>query len=64
MTDHDVKGLVAGAIDALKASPVVLALVLFQFALLALVAWSAHEVRAHDKERFALALQACSQSDK
>lgn len=51
---------IKGAIDALKGSPLILALVLFQFALLALVAWSAHEIRAADKERFALVLQACA----
>lgn len=52
---------IKGAIDALKGSPLVLALVLFQFALLALVAWSAHEIRTADKERFALVLQSCGQ---
>lgn len=57
------KEVVTGAVDALKASPIVLALVLFQFALLALVAWSAHEIRAADKERFTLALQSCGQRE-
>jgi hypothetical protein len=53
---------IKGAIDALKGSPIILALVLFQFALLALVAWSAHQIREADKERFALVLQSCART--
>lgn len=53
------KEVVSGAIDALKSSPALLALVLFQFVLLALVGWTAHDIRARDQERFALVLQQC-----
>lgn len=53
------KEAIAGAIDALKASPVVLLLVLLQFFLLGAVSWNAHEVRQSDKQRFELLLQTC-----
>lgn len=54
-----ITGAVHNAIDALKHSPLLLALVLFQFALLGLVAWSAHEIRVSDNEKFALMMKAC-----
>lgn len=47
------------AISALKEHPILLALVLFQFLLLGIVAWTAHDVRTLDKERFALVMQQC-----
>lgn len=59
-----IKGAVVNAIDALKQSPLVLSLLLFQFALLGLVAWSAHEIRAADNERFALMIKACQQDQR
>lgn len=54
-----VKEALGGAIDALKGSPLLLILLLFQFALLGAVSWNAHEVRDADKQRFELLLQTC-----
>lgn len=54
-----VKDSVTVAIDALKASPILLALVLLQFALLGLVGWVSHETRAHERARFELVLKQC-----
>lgn len=59
-----ITGAVHNAIDALKHSPLLLALVIFQFALLGLVAWSAHEIRTSDNERFAMMIKACQQDQR
>jgi hypothetical protein len=47
------------AVDALKSSPVLMALMLFQFLLLGIVAWSASDVRSLDRQRFELVLKLC-----
>ena len=47
------------AIDALKSSPVVLAVVILQFLLLAGLAWNSHDRRQLDHEAFQLLLKQC-----
>jgi hypothetical protein len=48
------------ALDALKSSPFLMALMMFQFMLLGIVAWNAHDVRSGDSKRFELLLKQCS----
>jgi hypothetical protein len=59
MTVKDVAAVAAATVDALKSSPVLLVLMLFQFLLLGIVAWTAHDIRANDRERFELVLKQC-----
>jgi hypothetical protein len=59
MTVKDVTQAVTGAVDALKASPILLALVLLQFMLVVILAWTAHDVRVNERGRFELLLKQC-----
>jgi hypothetical protein len=59
VTVKDVAAVAAATVDALKSSPVLLVLMLFQFLLLGIVAWTAHDIRANDRERFELVLKQC-----
>jgi hypothetical protein len=47
------------AIEALKGSPLLLTLVLFQFALLAAVIWISHEQSGYEHAQFELLLKQC-----
>jgi len=49
----------AHAVDALKGSPVLLALVLFMFVFCGVVVWVSHEQRAYEHAQFELLLKQC-----
>ena len=59
MAVKEVAVAVGATVDALKSSPVLLVLMLFQFLLLGIVAYTAHDIRAHDRDRFELVLKQC-----
>jgi hypothetical protein len=59
MTVKDVTLAMSGAVDALKHSPLLLALVLLQFMLVIVLAWTAHDVRVNERGRFELLLKQC-----
>jgi hypothetical protein len=48
------------AIEALKSSPLLLALVLFQFMLLGAVLWISHEQSQYEHQQFELLVKSCS----
>jgi hypothetical protein len=51
------------ALDALKSSPILMVLMLFQFLLLAVVGWTAHDIRVNERERFELVLKQCGPAE-
>jgi len=54
---EQVRASVNRAIDALKSSPILLALVLLQFVVLAAVVWVSHEQSAYEHQQFELLIK-------
>ena len=55
----ELAGTVHHALDALKSQPVLMVMMLFQFVLLGIVAWTASDARSLDAKRLELVLKLC-----